>query len=119
MEDLSFWIFQRDSSLSHKIYSSSIGAVLTFSSPPPQSQLVDLATAVSNLFDTLLTGGPLLALAPLAGFNVSTSQDVACEKRIPLITGRNYQDVIVREPMTPEEGQQRVWFAVMYVSLSL
>lgn len=87
--------------------------------PPPQSQPANPAVAVSNWFDTLLTGGPLSALASLAGFNVSISQDVAWDKRIPLITDVNFADVIVRESMTPEEEEQRVWFLVMYVPRSL
>ena len=89
----------------------------TQSSPPPQTQPhpVNPAVTVSNFFDTLLTGGAVSALASLVGLNVSAPQEIDWDDRIPLITDSNYEDVIVRESMTPEEEKQRVWFLVMYV----
>lgn len=37
------------------------------------------------------------------------------DPRIPLITDDNYDEIIVNEPLTPEEEQKRTWFIVMYV----
>ncbi|KIM57954.1 hypothetical protein SCLCIDRAFT_129315 [Scleroderma citrinum Foug A] len=90
----------------------------TQSSPPPQTQQhpVNPAVTVSNFFDTLLTGGAVSALASLVGLNVSAPQEIDWDDRIPLITDSNYEDVIVRESMTPEEEKQRVWFLVITVT---
>ena len=109
------WIFQRSSSLSHKMeyhlllqHQCRFNALVSSPAEPtsePRNCRFQLVRHSAHRRTSLL------ALASLAGFNVSTSQGVALDKRIPLITDSNYPDVIVRESMTPEkeEKEERVW----------
>ncbi|PCH40984.1 hypothetical protein WOLCODRAFT_131634 [Wolfiporia cocos MD-104 SS10] len=40
------------------------------------------------------------------------------DTRIPLITDDNYEEIIVNEPLSPEEEADRVWFLIISVSKS-
>ena len=107
------WIFQRSSSLSHKMeyhlllqHQCRFNALVS-SPAEPTSEPRNCRFQVVRHSAHRRTS--LSALASLAGFNVSTSQGVAWDKRIPLITDSNYPDVTVRESMTAEEEEERVW----------
>jgi hypothetical protein len=71
----------------------------------------------------LLTDGPVGSLFEKAGINITKNiEDAALkeanrwDKRIPLITDDNYDNIIVNEALTEEEEQERIWFIVMSVS---
>jgi hypothetical protein len=46
---------------------------------------------------------------------VALTQANLWDERILLITDDNFQELIVREPLTEEEEKTRVWATVMYV----
>lgn len=66
----------------------------------------------------LLASGPVASLAARAGINISEKlAEVKSRKlwddRIPLVTDDNYEELIVKEPMTEREEKDRVWFLVI------
>lgn len=75
---------------------------------------------------SFLTEGPVGSLLEKFGVNLSSSLAKAeaaayyelWDKRIPLIHDDNYEEVIVNEPLTPEEEAERVWFLIMYACSS-
>lgn len=76
----------------------------------------------SSPFDLtrLLETGPLSSLFGKIGVNISSKLEEARLKtlnmwdhRIPLITDNNYDEIIVREQLSPEEEGRRLWFVVM------
>jgi hypothetical protein len=75
----------------------------------------------TGLFDLskLLTSGPVGSLLATAGINLSQSLDgsTGWDKRIPMITDDNYDDIIMNEPLTEQEEKDRVWFLIMYALL--
>ncbi|KAL4076369.1 hypothetical protein V8B97DRAFT_15512 [Scleroderma yunnanense] len=95
------------------------GQPVPTTAPPqnlPQPSPANPTKSLSNFVDSLLTAGPLSALSSLVGLNASVPQELAWDKRIPLITDDNYADVIVGETLTPEEEAQRVWVLVITVT---
>ncbi|KAI0080869.1 hypothetical protein K474DRAFT_1657374 [Panus rudis PR-1116 ss-1] len=88
------------------------------STPNPQA-----TPAVKSPFDftRILETGPVSSLLGKVGVNVSKALEDARSKvaakiwdeRIPLITDDNYEELIVREEMTPEEEKKRLWFVII------
>ncbi|KAJ3576242.1 hypothetical protein NP233_g574 [Leucocoprinus birnbaumii] len=80
------------------------------------------APSLSDFFsiNTLLTSSPVASLFERFGVNiterVALTQANLWDERIPLITDDNFQELIVREPLTEEEEQNRVWIAVITVT---
>ncbi|KAF9481872.1 hypothetical protein BDN70DRAFT_830346 [Pholiota conissans] len=79
----------------------------------------------SSLFDinNILTSEPVAALFNTFGVNITERVQTVLEQklwddRIQLITDHNYDDLIVNEPMTSEEEQERVWIFVITVTAS-
>lgn len=74
-----------------------------------------------SFFDVsrLLESAPVSNLFSKVGVNISQQLEAAraqidtWDPRIPLITDSNYDELIVRESLTPEEKEKRVWFLVM------
>ena len=76
-------------------------------------------------FKSVLTSGPVDFLASKRGVNMTEKLAQAeaaaraeaemWDPRIPVITDSSYEEIIVKEPLTPEEEAERVWFLVMYV----
>lgn len=71
--------------------------------------------------ENVLGSGPAVAIFDKFGINItdklanaSKALDV-WDKRVPLITDENYEDIIVNEEMTEEEARDRVWFLIMFV----
>jgi hypothetical protein len=85
--------------------------------PPPIGQ--HKPSSSNSGFSNFLTSGPLGSLLAIAGINLTQSlEDVTgWDKRIPMITDDNYDDIIVNESLTEQEEKDRVWFLVMYVIL--
>ena len=80
----------------------------------------------SNLFDinNILTSEPAVALFNKFGVNITDKvqtvlQQQLWDNRVTLITDDNFHDLLVNEPMTPEEEKDRVWLLVMCVYLQL
>lgn len=76
--------------------------------------------SLSSLFDinNILTSEPVAALFNKFGVNITERvalQQKIWDDRVELITDDNYNDLIVNEPMTPEEEKERVWIFVMCV----
>lgn len=69
----------------------------------------------TSFLDNLVTVGPLAAISSLIGLNITGAPAVTWDERIPLITDENYAEMIVNEPLTPEEEKERVWFLIMCV----
>ena len=69
----------------------------------------------------ILTSGPVGSLLAKAGRNLSASLNASqrmaelWDPRVPLIHDDNYDELIVNEPLTPEEEARRTWFLVMCV----
>jgi len=68
----------------------------------------------------LLTDGPVGSLFEKAGINITKNiEDAALkeanrwDKRIPLITDDNYDNLVVNETLTEEEEKERIWFIVI------
>lgn len=79
--------------------------------------------SLTSLLDInrLLTAGPVASLFGKMGVNiteaVARSAESPWDLRIPFITDENFDEVIVREELTPEEEAERVWFLIMCVSV--
>jgi hypothetical protein len=74
-------------------------------------------------FMDALAQGPLGSILAKAGMNLTASLEAAkaaelelWDNRIPFIHDDNYDELIVQEPLTAEEEQDRTWFLIMYVS---
>ncbi|KAJ7265473.1 hypothetical protein B0H12DRAFT_1201071 [Mycena haematopus] len=73
----------------------------------------------STFFDInkILTSEPIKGLFDRAGINITERLEAAAlspwDDRVPLITDDNYFDMVVNEPMTEEEEDQRVWVIVV------
>jgi len=73
--------------------------------------------------ESFLTSGPIASAIAKSGVNVTErlaeakkrAAETGWDERVPLITDDNFQEMIVEEPLTPEELEKRVWFLVMYV----
>ncbi len=70
--------------------------------------------------ESILSSGPIASLIAKTGVNITEKLAEAKLKaqwddRIPLITDQNYRKLIVEEPLSLEELDQRVWFLLMYV----
>ncbi|KAH9482329.1 hypothetical protein JR316_0004427 [Psilocybe cubensis] len=79
----------------------------------------------SSLFsiDKLLTSEPAVALFNTFGINITERVNAVVnvklwDERVPLITDDNYQDLIVNEPLTEQEAEDRVWVLVITVTAS-
>jgi hypothetical protein len=78
---------------------------------------------IAEFFDikTLLASAPAVSLFSRFGINITERLAVAVEQakiwdeRVPLITDDNYQDLIVKEPLTEQEEKDRTWIIIMYV----
>ena len=80
----------------------------------------DAASTPSGL-GSLFTEGPIGSLLAKVGFNLSAAAQAAAyqdlwDSRIPLIHDDNYEELIVNEPLTPEEEENRLWFLIMYAA---
>ena len=71
--------------------------------------------------ENVLGSGPAVALFDKFGINItdklanaSKSLDV-WDKRIPLITDDNFDEIIVNEEMSEEEARDRIWFLIVFV----
>ncbi|KAG6868133.1 hypothetical protein C0993_007337 [Termitomyces sp. T159_Od127] len=81
-------------------------------------------SSIANFFDiTTLLSSPLsVSLFSKLGINITERLESALEKtkvwdnRVPLITDDNYHDLIVNEPLTPQEEQDRTWIIVISVT---
>ncbi|KAH9948791.1 hypothetical protein B0H21DRAFT_689421 [Amylocystis lapponica] len=90
--------------------------------PPPPNAAP--AASDGGLFDIsrILTSGPVDQLFSKMGVNITEKMELAkkdaiiWDPRIPLITDYNYDELIVNEPLTPEEEEDRVWFLIITVS---
>ncbi|KZT71625.1 hypothetical protein DAEQUDRAFT_763840 [Daedalea quercina L-15889] len=77
-------------------------------------------------FKSVLTSGPVDFIASKMGVNMTEKLAQAeaaalaeaemWDPRIPLITDASYEEIIVKEPLTPEEESERVWLLVITVS---
>jgi len=72
-------------------------------------------TLSQSLGNRLLTSGPVASLFAKLGVNITKTleQPKFWDERIPLITDNNYNDVIVNEPLTDEELQDRTWAIII------
>jgi hypothetical protein len=94
----------------------------TPTSPPPKYEPGGKPFSVDRVLVDVLASKPLVQAFSYFGINITERIEIAEKKtqleiwdtRIPLITDDNYNDLIVNEPMTPQEERQRVWFLVMY-----
>ncbi|KAI0776166.1 hypothetical protein BD413DRAFT_708756 [Trametes elegans] len=90
--------------------------------PAPASSGASIVGGLAVLLglDKLLTAGPVASLLGKAGVNVSEAIALGAQspwdQRIPLITDENFEEVIVNEPLTPEEEKERVWFLIISVT---
>ena len=71
--------------------------------------------------ENVLGSGPAVALFDKFRINItdklanaSKSLDV-WDKRIPLITDDNFDEIIVNEEMSEEEARDRIWFLIVFV----
>lgn len=79
--------------------------------------------AAPGFMDALAQGsvGQLLAKA---GINLTAAAAAAAtyedlwDMRVPFIHDDNYDELIVNEPLTPEEEAERTWFLIMYASFA-
>ena len=92
--------------------------------PVPAETVKATPLSLLNLFDTtkILTSGPSVALFNRFGINITERMEIASlaeiwDKRVPLITDDNYDDLIANEALTEQEEIDRVWIIVMYVSI--
>lgn len=93
--------------------------------PAPKPSLPSL-TELSDKFSlqNILSSRPVSALFDKAGINITERLANAqvnqfWDKRIPLITDENWEEVIVNEELTEEEERERVWFILMCVLVLL
>jgi len=67
----------------------------------------------------LLSSGPFSQLLDRLGINITERLEAAqtnleiWDKRVPLVTDENYNDLIVNEALTSEEEKDRVWFLII------
>ncbi|KAG6902461.1 hypothetical protein C0995_016323 [Termitomyces sp. Mi166 len=81
-------------------------------------------SSIVNFFDvtTLLSSSLSVSLFSKLGINITERLESALEKtkvwdnRVPLITDDNYHDLIVNEPLTPQEEHDRTWIIVISVT---
>lgn len=92
----------------------------------PGAQAGEAAPAVAPFdFKNMLATGPIGSLLAKAGVNLSqslnTTEQMAqwWDPRIPLIHDDNYEEIIVREELTPAEEAVRTWFLIMCVYFAL
>jgi len=73
------------------------------------------STTSQSLGNRFLTSGPVASLFARLGVNITKTleQPNYWDERIPLITDDNYNDVIVNEPLTDEELQDRTWAIII------
>lgn len=78
------------------------------------------SSGLSELFSlhTLLTWSPVASLLEHLGVNitehVALTRARLWDERITLITDDNFQELVVREPLTEEQVKDRVWIVIMY-----
>ncbi|KAG6910797.1 hypothetical protein DXG01_007686 [Tephrocybe rancida] len=81
-------------------------------------------SSIIKFFDiTTLLSSPLsVSLFSQVGINITQRLESAIENtkvwdnRVPLITDDNFEDLIVNEPLTPQEEQDRTWIIVISVT---
>ncbi|KAF8345582.1 hypothetical protein F5887DRAFT_965740 [Amanita rubescens] len=73
------------------------------------------STTSQSLGNRFLTSGPVASLFARLGVNITKTleQPNYWDERIPLITDDNYNDIIVNEPLTDEELQDRTWAIII------
>ena len=90
----------------------------TTPSPPPRSG--ESPFSLSYLF----SNGPFSQFFDRLGINITERLEAAeanfelWDKRVPLVTDENYNDLIVNEVLTSEEEEDRVWFLIMWDIIS-
>lgn len=86
----------------------------------PQPGTSSPSSGLSELFSvhTLLTWSPVASLLEHLGVNiterVSLTKARLWDERITFITDDNFQELVVREPLTEEQAKDRVWIVIMY-----
>ena len=83
--------------------------------------------ASSPWFDwtRLVTSGPIYHLLTSVGVNVTQHLDAVSQRvnekpwdpRVPMITDENWEDMVLNEPLFPEDEKDRTWFMVVCVPL--
>ncbi|KAF5388042.1 hypothetical protein D9615_000708 [Tricholomella constricta] len=79
---------------------------------------------IAGFFDltNLLSSPPAVSLFARLGINITERLEGAVERakiwddRVPLITDHNFKDLIVNEPLTQQEEQDRTWVIVISVT---
>jgi hypothetical protein len=99
---------------------ASTAALPTGTAAAAQPRRTSKPFSLSSLFDlnNILTSEPVAALFNTFGVNITERvalQQKIWDDRVQLITDDNFNDLIVNEPMTPEEEKERVWIFVMCV----
>ncbi|KAK7470150.1 hypothetical protein VKT23_001590 [Stygiomarasmius scandens] len=66
----------------------------------------------------ILSSGPVVSLFEKAGINITDKlsrmkAESPWDPRIPLITDNNYEEVIVNEPLSKQEEQDRTWVLIV------
>lgn len=103
----------------HEVYAADYTPAAGAGQADPQS------TGSPFDFTNLLKSGPISSLLEKVGINVTEglaaakTLDDLWDMRIPLIHDDNFDELIVREPLTPEEEALRTWFLIMCVICSL
>lgn len=87
-----------------------------------QTKAASAPFSVWDIFDVnkMLKTEPAVALFGKFGVNITDKVDTAVkiwDDRIPLITDDNFNELIVNEPLTKDEEDERVWVIVMCVCL--
>ena len=93
------------------------------SAPVPTDDIpLPKRTAATSAFDLtrILESGPVVSLFGKFGLNITEKVAEArlktenlWDRRIPLITDDNFDDIVVNEVLTQEEEDKRIWFIVM------
>ena len=91
--------------------------------PTSRPKAAEPQTAAGGLssFDMtwVLESAPVVGIFNRMGINITATLEAArnqvdtWDSRIPLITDNNYDELIVREPLSEEEKESRIWFLVM------
>ncbi|KAF8204767.1 hypothetical protein BJ912DRAFT_939257 [Pholiota molesta] len=102
---------------------ASTAALPTGTAAAAQPRRTSKPFSLSSLFDlnNILTSEPVAALFNTFGVNITERvalQQKIWDDRVQLITDDNFNDLIVNEPMTPEEEKERVWIFVISVTAS-
>lgn len=92
---------------------------LPAASTPPSSPWFD--------WTRLVKSGPIYNLLTRAGVNITQHLDAVSQRvnekpwdpRIPMITDENWEDMVLNEPLFPEDEKGRTWFMVVCVPLLL